>query len=142
MNALLIIASAAALAAASVAPGLVRAQPAADPVAEATTLCGPPCQAAATGRTSLRAARLAHAVRNDPGLAVVINLGAIERVYRQQGREQELGAFYRDVINRSKDPLVRNFVNYRLARIELRAKDGKAALDALTRNLEENLRRL
>jgi hypothetical protein len=86
-------------------------------------------------------ARTALAIQNNPGVAVVINLRAIERVYRQQGRERELPGFYRDVLGRSGDPLVRNFINYRLARLELRGDDAKGALDALMRNLDENLQR-
>lgn len=89
-----------------------------------------------------RAAHLAAAVRHDPALAVVVNLRAIERVYRADGRSKELPAFYREQLGRTDDPVVRNFVNYRLARLEMRADDAEAALQALRRNLEENYRRL
>lgn len=89
-----------------------------------------------------RAARLAAAVRHDPALAVVVNLRAIERVYRHEGRAKDLPAFYREQLGKTDDALVRNFVHYRLARLELRADDADAALAALRRNLEENYRRL
>ena len=89
-----------------------------------------------------RAARLAHVVRNEPGMAVVVNLRAIERIYRHEGRSKDLPAFYREQLAKTQDPLVRNFVHYRLARLELRDDDAAAALDALRRNLEENYRRL
>ncbi|MCE3002701.1 MAG: hypothetical protein LW860_08410 [Xanthomonadaceae bacterium] len=89
-----------------------------------------------------RAARLAATVRHDPALAVVVNLRAIERVYRADGRGKELPAFYREQLGKTNDPVVRNFVNYRLARLEMRADDAEAALQALRRNLEENYRRL
>lgn len=89
-----------------------------------------------------RAARLAAAVRHDPALAVVLNLRAIERVYRADGRSKDLSAFYREQLGKTDDPVVRNFVNYRLARLEMRADDADAALQALRRNLEENYRRL
>ena len=88
------------------------------------------------------ALRLAAAVRNDPAIAVVINLRAIERAYRADGRSKDLPAFYREQLARTQDPVVRNFVHYRLARIELRGDDAKGALEALQRNLDENYRRL
>lgn len=90
----------------------------------------------------LRGGRLAKAIQDDPAVAVIVNLRAIERVYRSDGRTKELPAFYRAQLDRTQDPLVRNFVNYRLARLELREDDAKAALEALTRNLDENYRRL
>lgn len=136
----------AALLAASLAGSQAFAQqPARAPaVADATTPMGvrdgaPPAHH--QGRGS-RAARLAHAVRHDPALAVVMNLRAIERVYREDGRSDEVPAFYREQLARTQDPLVRNFVHYRLARLELRGDDAKAALEALRRNLDENYRRL
>jgi hypothetical protein len=89
-----------------------------------------------------RGGRLAQAIQDDPAVAVIVNLRAIERVYRQEGRAAEVPAFYRAQLERTQDPLVRNFVNYRLARLELREDDAKAALEALTRNLDENYRRL
>jgi hypothetical protein len=89
-----------------------------------------------------RRARLAHAVQNNPAAAVVVNLRAIERVYWREGRVKELPVFYRDVLARTDDPLVRNFVNYRLARLARMDGNARDSLDALRRNLEENLRRL
>jgi hypothetical protein len=126
------------------AVGIAVAQPAAAP-----TATGPAAPHAAgwrggamPGARGGRAARLAAAVRHDPGMAVILNLRAIERVYRHDGRAKDLPAFYREQLARTQDPLVRNFVNYRLARLELREDDARGALDALTRNLEENYRRL
>jgi hypothetical protein len=126
------------------AVGIAVAQPAAAP-----TATGPAAPhaagwrgGAAPGARGGRAARLAAAVRHDPGMAVILNLRAIERVYRHDGRAKDLPAFYREQLARTQDPLVRNFVNYRLARLELREDDARGALDALTRNLEENYRRL
>jgi hypothetical protein len=90
----------------------------------------------------MRRAMLARAIQDNPSVAVVVNLRAIERVYWREQREAELPAFYRDVLDRTADPLVRNFVNYRLARLEMRDHDAKGALEALMRNLDENLNRL
>lgn len=89
-----------------------------------------------------RGARLAAAVRNDPAVAVVINLRAIERAYRADGRAKDVPGFYREQLARTQDPVVRNFVNYRLARLELREDDAKGALEALVRNLDENYARM
>jgi predicted negative regulator of RcsB-dependent stress response len=134
--------AAALLAVAALAAGHALAQPAAraavaDPAAAAA--------AAAPGQHAHRAgraARLARAVRDDPAAAVIVNLRAIERVYRHEGRSKDLPAFYREQLAKTQDPLVRNFVHYRLARLELRDDDAEAALEALRRNLEENYRRL
>jgi hypothetical protein len=113
--------------------------------APALTDCAPHCGAmllrASRGKAGRRAL-LAQAIRNDPAIAVVVNLRAIERVYRHEGRTPELPAFYAGVLERTDDPLVRNFVNYRLARLEMREQDARGALDALMRNLDENLRRI
>jgi predicted negative regulator of RcsB-dependent stress response len=81
-------------------------------------------------------------MRRDPAVAVIVNLRAIERLYRQENRSAELPGLYADVLKRTEDPLVRNFANYRLARMELREQDAKGALEALRRNLNENLARL
>jgi len=89
-----------------------------------------------------RGMRLAGAVRNDPAIAVVINLRAIERAYRAAGRGKDLAGFYREQLSRTQDPVVRNFVNYRLAKLELRDDDAKGALEALKRNLDENYSRM
>lgn len=133
-----------AFAAAIAATGLAVAQSPATPATPTTIaqrdagLRGGGALAPRTGR----AGRLAGAVRNDPGMAVILNLRAIERVYRHDGRAKDLPAFYREQLARTQDPLVRNFVNYRLARLELREDDARGALEALNRNLEENYRRL
>jgi hypothetical protein len=82
------------------------------------------------------------AIANSPAAAVIINLRAIERVYRGEGREKDLPGFYREQLTRTEDPLVRNFVHYRIARLEMRGDDAKAALEALQRNLAENYGRL
>lgn len=136
--------TAALLAVAALATGHALAQPAAraavaDPAAAAAAAAAAPGQHA---HRAGRAARLARAVRDDPAAAVVVNLRAIERVYRHEGRAKDLPAFYREQLAKTQDPLVRNFVQYRLARLELRDDDAEAALDALRRNLEENYRRL
>jgi hypothetical protein len=94
------------------------------------------------GREARRSARLALAMRRDPAVAVIVNLRAIERLYRHENRSAELPGLYADVLKRTEDPLVRNFANYRLARMELREQDAKGALEALRRNLNENLARL
>ena len=82
------------------------------------------------------------AAMRDPALAAIVNLRAIERVYRHEQREAELPDYLRSVLARTQDATVRNYVNFRLARIEMREKDAKGALEALERGLEENLRRL
>jgi hypothetical protein len=110
----------------------------------ASERCQARCRPGAMQRQGVgaRRARLAHAIQNNPAAAVVVNLRAIERVYWRDGRVGELPAFYREVLTRTDDPLVRNFVNYRLARLERMGGDTQGALQALRRNLDENLGRL
>jgi hypothetical protein len=127
------------------AAGLSLAQAAGTPPVEqpaAVLRGGERVSAERIGRHAGRGARLAAAIRTDPALAVVLNLRAIERVYRATGRATELPAFYREQLARSKDPVLRNFISYRLARLEMRDDDAKAALDVLLRNLDDNYRRL
>ena len=144
MNARLVIpfVAGAVLAGGLAVAATVTAVPAGEP--DAAELCGPRCQAMLVhGRgPGMRRAMLARAIQDNPSVAVVVNLRAIERVYRREQREAELPAFYRDVLSRTADPLVRNFVNYRLARLEMREHDAQGALEALMRNLDENLKRL
>jgi len=102
-----------------------------------------PGHAEGRARAGMRArggARIA--AMRDPALAAIVNLRAIERVYRFEKREGELPEYLRSVLARTQDPTVRNYVNFRLARIEMRDKDAKGALEALERGLEENLQRL
>jgi hypothetical protein len=137
----------AALATAALAAGHALAQPAQPAPRDRTVAPSLPAAfAGAPGaqraRRAGRAMRLAHALRDDPAAAVIVNLRAIERVYRHAGRSKDLPAFYREQLAKTQDPLVRNFVHYRLARLELRDHDAEAALEALRRNLEENYRRL
>jgi predicted negative regulator of RcsB-dependent stress response len=78
----------------------------------------------------------------DPALATIVNLRALERIYRHEGRADDVEALYRDVLAKTDNATVRNFANLRLARIAMRGKDAKAAQETLQRNLQENLARL
>lgn len=95
----------------------------------------------AHGRAHRRAAARVHALR-DPAFAAIIGLRAIERVYRREGRGAEVPRFLRGVLARTGDATVRNYVGFRLARIELRGRDANGALEQLERGLDENLSRL
>ena len=114
------------------------ASPAPDPRAERIERW----QATRHAGRGARGAHLAATMRNDPAVAVVINLRAIERAYRADGRGNDVPAFYRAQLARTQDPVVRNFVNFRLAKLEMREDDAKGALEALMRNLDENYARM
>jgi hypothetical protein len=118
------------------APSAVAAAPERGAIAAAACGEGRCARAAGGRRAALRA------IANSPAAAVIINLRAIERVYRSEGRDKDLPAFYREQLTRTEDPLVRNFVHYRIARLEMRDDDAAAALEALQRNLVENYGRL
>jgi hypothetical protein len=131
----------AALAAGLVTAGNAIADAAPFAAREELAALATPAAVRAGGHEARRALRLARAMRADPSLAVIVNLRAIERVYRSDGRAAELPSFYRSQLGRTDDALVRNFINYRLARMEMREQDAKGALETLMRNLDENLAR-
>jgi hypothetical protein len=89
------------------------------------------------GRAALRVA-----VLKDPALAAIANLRAIERIHRREGKVEELPRYLRGVLAKTNDPTVRNYVNFRLARLEMRERDPEGALAELQRGLDENLSRL
>jgi hypothetical protein len=134
-----VLAGGLALGAASAAPSV-----AAESVAAAayTHVAAPGARAAPARRAARARAATRIAILRDPALSAIASLRAIERVYRHEGREGELPGYLRGVLARTNDAAVRNYVNFRLARMEMRERDAKGALEALQRGLDENLARL
>lgn len=65
---------------------------------------------------------------------------AIERLYRQGGKRNELPAFYSDVLARTQNPMLREFARRRLARLQSAPVDTSAAIATLRQGLDENLK--
>jgi predicted negative regulator of RcsB-dependent stress response len=57
----------------------------------------------------------------------------------QAGRSKELSAVYSDVLARSQNPRVRNYVSHRLARLQAQPANVDQAIATLRKNLDENL---
>lgn len=86
-------------------------------------------------RDGKRGAHLPPAVR-----ASVMDMLAIERLYREGGKSGELPGFYRDVLAKTQNPMVRNFAFRRLARLQSAPTNTDAAIATLRQSLDENLK--
>lgn len=70
---------------------------------------------------------------------VIANLRALERLYVIEGRAKELPALYNDVLAKSQNPMVRNYVYAHLARTQMRPANADQAIATLRKSLDENL---
>jgi len=70
---------------------------------------------------------------------VIGDLRALERLYQQAGRGKEMAAVYNDVLARSRDPRVRDYVYQRLARLQAQPANVDQAIATLRKGLDENL---
>ena len=70
---------------------------------------------------------------------VIGDLRGLERLYQQAGRSKELTAVYHDVLARSQNPRVRNYVYHRLARLQAQPANVDQAIATLRKGLDENL---
>lgn len=70
---------------------------------------------------------------------VISDLRSLERLYTEAGRSKDLAAVYNDVLARSQDPRVRNYVYHRLARLQARPANVDQAIATLRKSLDENL---
>lgn len=109
-----------------------------------TSFAAPLAAASAThpGRVDLLALR-AQRIAADPALAAIRQMRLMERIYLRQNQPEQAQRMYRDVLARTQDPMIRNVVTARLARLAVwqpRNLDG--ALVELKRGLDENLARL
>ncbi|CAM5317191.1 hypothetical protein [Rhodanobacter lindaniclasticus] len=70
---------------------------------------------------------------------VIGDLRAMERLYQQAGRGKEMTAVYNDVLAKSQDPQVRDYVYQRLARLQAQPANVDQAIATLRKGLDENL---
>ena len=78
-------------------------------------------------------------LRQDPDMGAFADLHALERLYREAGRDKELGGVYDEVLARSQDPELRTYAYHRLARLQARPADVDQAITTLRKSLSENL---
>jgi len=70
---------------------------------------------------------------------VIGDLRGLERLYMQAGRSKELAALYNDVLAKSQDPRVRDYVYQHLARLQARPTNLDQAIATLRKGLDESL---
>jgi hypothetical protein len=79
-----------------------------------------------------------HGVDRDRG-GVIGDLRQLERLYLESGRSKELTALYNDVLAKSQNPHVRNYVYHHLARLQARPANVDQAIATLRKGLDESL---
>ena len=70
---------------------------------------------------------------------VIGDLRALEHLYLQAGRSKELTAVYNDVLARSQNPRVRDYVYHQLARLQAHPANVDQAIATLRKGLDESL---
>ena len=70
---------------------------------------------------------------------VIGDLRAMERLYQQAGRGKDMTAIYNDVLAKSQNPRVRDYVYKRLARLQAQPANVDQAIATLRKSLDENL---
>ena len=79
-----------------------------------------------------------HGSQHERG-GVIGDLRGLERLYMDAGRSKELTALYNDVLTRSQNPRVRDYVYKRLARLQAQPANVDQAIATLRKGLDENL---
>ncbi|HEV2539079.1 MAG TPA: hypothetical protein VGU03_05165 [Frateuria sp.] len=74
-----------------------------------------------------------------PQLGAFADLRALERLYREAGRDKELSGLYNEVLAKSQDPQLRTYVYHRLARLQAKPANLDQAIATLRKSLSENL---
>ncbi|MHB1058647.1 MAG: hypothetical protein ACYC0F_12300 [Rhodanobacter sp.] len=85
-----------------------------------------------------RAMRM-HRFDRGHGGGVIDDLHGLERLYMQAGRSREMAAVYNDVLAKSQDPQVRDYVYQRLARLQAQPANLDQAIGTLRKALDESL---
>ncbi|MEO5811800.1 MAG: hypothetical protein ABIU96_02705 [Rhodanobacter sp.] len=79
-----------------------------------------------------------HGSQHERG-GVIGDLHGLERLYMESGRSKEMIAVYNDVLTRSQNPRVRDYVYKRLARLQAQPANVDQAIATLRKGLDENL---
>ncbi|MEI7036120.1 hypothetical protein [Fulvimonas yonginensis] len=78
-------------------------------------------------------------MEHGPGMGVMSDLHALERLCRQTGREKELAGVYNEVLAKSQDPGLRTYAYHRLADLQATPANLDQAIATLRKSLSENL---
>ncbi len=73
--------------------------------------------------------------------AVLLQMHAIEEIYKNQGKHGEAVAVYQKVLEESKNSTVRNIAYHRMADVLKESGDQEGAIKVLNRALTETLKR-
>ena len=71
--------------------------------------------------------------------ASVRDLRTLDRLYFVSGRGKELPALYQDLLAKTQNPQLRNYLSMRLARLQSAPASTDAAITTLKRSLDENI---
>ncbi|MHB1271649.1 MAG: hypothetical protein ACYCZD_02590 [Rhodanobacter sp.] len=74
-----------------------------------------------------------------PRSSVIGDLRGLERLYILSGRSKDLATLYNEVLARSQDPRVRDYVYRHLARLQARPANVDQAIATLRKGLDESL---
>jgi hypothetical protein len=74
-----------------------------------------------------------------PEMGSFADLHALERLYREAGRDKELSGLYNEVLAKSQDPELRTYVYHQLARLQAKPANVDQAIATLRKSLSENL---
>jgi hypothetical protein len=80
-----------------------------------------------------------HRMHHQQHSGVIGDLRAMERLYQHAGRGKEMVAVYNDVLAKSQNPRVRDYVYKRLARLQAQPANVDQAIATLRKGLDENL---
>ncbi|MEO8671308.1 MAG: hypothetical protein ABI411_08330 [Tahibacter sp.] len=120
---------------------------AASPVASAPAIAAEPSavgpQWADEGRGRVGPRGHAHGrVADGPVRSAARQLRMLERLYRINGRGNEIPALYKDVLTRTQNPQLRTFAYGRLAHAELQPAHPELAIESLRKSVDESLKRV
>jgi len=73
--------------------------------------------------------------------AVLLQMHAIEEIYKKQGRHKDAVTMYRRVLDNSKNSTVRNMAYHRMADVLKESGDLETAIEVLNAALAETLKR-
>lgn len=76
----------------------------------------------------------------DPSMQALRDLVALECLYRREGKSEQIEALYRDVLAKTRQPLLRSVAYRRLARLAWRKGEHEEAEELLKSSLQENLK--
>jgi hypothetical protein len=76
-----------------------------------------------------------------PGGAVIDDLEQLQLLYSLTGSDAQLLSIYRDVLNKSKDPVVRQYTYAAIARAQMHPSNPADAIVTIRHSLDEDLAR-